>query len=147
MEIKLTGGWRQGANVDTYTLQRAICAADNLSPTARHVGMVLALAMDKRTRRMRCIIPTLMERTGYKRRAVAYALAELVDAGAFVGQRTGRATIYTPGEWIESGRVDVHQGAHQKGTGVHIGDKPSEIFGNAEEGDKAWQGKAVDRPS
>lgn len=129
--------------MDTYTLQRAICAADSLSPTARHVGMVLALAMDKRSRRMRCTIPTLMDRTGYKRRAVAYALAELVDAGAIVGKRTGRATIYTPGEWIESGRVDVHQGAHQTCIMVHIGDRPSEIFGNAEEGDKAWRMEAT----
>lgn len=125
--------------MDTYRLQRVICAADGLSPTARHVGMVLALAMDKRTKRMRCTVQTLMERTGYRRRATAYALAELITANIIAGKRTGRATIYTPGEWIECGRVDVHHDAHQTCGTVHIGDRPSEIFGNAEEGDKRWR--------
>lgn len=124
--------------MDTYTLQRLICETPVLSPTARHVGMVLALAMDATTGRMRVRLDTLADQCGgYSKSTLLRGLNELIGAGLLIRQRTGRSAIYTAAHGIESGRVEVSPAAHQKCHPRHF-DRPSEIFGNAEEGDKRW---------
>lgn len=136
-------------DADSYTIMRAITDFDDLSPTQRLVGFVLALHYNRASKASRLRRDTICKETGLGIWAVKAALHELVQKEVFVGKRTGRATAYKVGKRVEEWMVclPTHQmvcetyhrpEAHDPKTDLPWDYDPS-LTTRAEEDNKYWE--------
>ena len=136
-------------DADSYTIMRAITDFDDLSPTQKLVGLVLALHYNRASKASRLRRDTICEETGLGIRAVKAALRALVAAQVFDPKRTGRATAYRVGKRVEEWMVPLehHQtvplGYHREGAQNPQTEMPWDydpsMSTRAEEENKYWE--------
>ena len=136
-------------DVDSYTIMRAITDMQELSPTQRLVGFVLALHYNRASKFSRLRRDTICKETGLGLWAVKDALHNLVAAKVFEPRRTGRATAYRVGKRVEEwmaclpSRLMVCEPYHQKSNFDPRKAMPWEfdpaMTTRAEEEDKRWR--------
>jgi len=92
-------------DADSYTFMRVIANSQDLTPTQKLVGMVVALHYNRASKCSRVRRETICRQTGLGICAVKSALQKLVEAQVFEPKRTGRATIYRVGKRVEEWMV------------------------------------------
>lgn len=104
-----------------YQLASMVQTWGDLGPWETLVGIILALAVDRKTQTVRLQRETIAERSRLSIDQVKRALRGLRDKGVITGKRTGRSTIYRfQMDGYKSGRVD---GAWVHRLMGHSGDK------------------------